>query len=90
MADSQILDRAYHYLVSQVVKTGQAHYSALATGLGCTTEEGRQLVYDLAEAVPSGIRLNPGTAWITPLTPFSLLPTPFRIPVDRQQKWFGI
>ena len=90
MTDTQVLDKAYHFLVNHVVETGQAHYSDLATGLGCSTEDGRQLVHDLAEAVPSGIRLNPGTDWIATLTPFSLIPTPFRFTVDGQQKWFGI
>ena len=50
MADTQTLDKAYHVLVSHVVETGQAHYSDLATGLGCSMEEARQLLHDLAEA----------------------------------------
>ena len=50
MADTQTLDKAYHVLVSHVVETGQAHYSDLATGLGCSMEEARQLLHDLSLA----------------------------------------
>ena len=85
MADTQTLDKAYHVLVSHVVETGQAHYSDLATGL-----EARQLLHDLVETAPFGIRLNPETDFIATFTPFSLIPTPCRITVDGQQKWFGI
>jgi hypothetical protein len=42
------------------------------------------------EAAPFGIRLNPETDFIATFTPFSLIPTPCRITVDGQQKWFGI
>ena len=90
MADTQTLDKAYHVLVSHVVETGQAHYSDLATGLGCSMEEARRLLHDLSKAVPTGIRLIPKTDFIATFTPFSLIPTPCRITVDGQQKWFGI
>ena len=90
MADTQTLDKAYHVIISSMVDTGQApHYSELATALGCSTEDGRQLVHDLAEAGPASIRLNPNTDWIVTVPPFSAIPTPYRITVDGQQKWFG-
>lgn len=46
MADTQVLDKAYNVLISRLVETGQAPYdSELATGLGCSIEEGRQIVH---------------------------------------------
>ena len=90
MADTQTLDKAYRVIMSSLVETGQApHYSELATALGCHIEEGRQIVHDLAGAASASIRLNPDTDWIATFSPFSLIPTPYRITVDGQQKWFG-
>ena len=66
-----------------------SHYSELATALGCNIEEGRQIVHDFAGAASASIRLNPDTDWIATFSPFSLIPTPYRITVDGQQKWFG-
>ena len=46
MADTQVLDKAYQAIISRLVETGQAPYdSELATGLGCSIEEGRQIVH---------------------------------------------
>ena len=91
MADTQTLDKAYHVIISSLVDTGQApHYRELATGLGCSIDEGRQIVHDLAGAASASIRLNPDTDWIATVRPFSLIPTPFKISVDGEQKWFGV
>ena len=91
MADTHILDKAYHVIMSSLVETGQApHYSELATALGCPIEEGRQIVHDLAGGTGGAIRLNPDTDWIATVRPFSLITTPFKISVDGAQKWFGV
>ena len=91
MADTQPLDKAYHVIIRSLVDTGQApHYSELATALGCPIEEGRQIVHDLAGAASASIRLNPDTDWIATFSHFSLIPTPFKISVDGEQKWFGV
>ena len=91
MADTQTLDKAYHVNISSLVDTGQApHYSELASALGCPIEEGRQIVHDLAGGTGGAIRLNPDTDWIATVRPFSLIPTPFKISVDGEQKWFGV
>ena len=91
MADTQTLDKAFHVIMSRLIETGQApHYSELATALGCPIEEGRQIVHDLAGAASASIRLNPDTDWIATVRPFSLIPTPFKISVDGEQKWFGV
>ena len=91
MADAQTLGKAYHVIISSLVETGQApYYSGLARALGCPVEEGRRIVHDLARAPGSGIRLNPDTDWIATFSPFSVIPTPFKVSVDGEQKWFGV
>ena len=91
MADTQTLDKAYRFIISRLVETGQApHYSELATDLGCSTEDGRQIVHDLAAVAPAPIRMNPDSDWIATVGPFSLIPTQYRIAVEGQQKWFSV
>ena len=91
MSDAQTLDKAYHVIISSLVTTGQApHYSELATALGCSIEKGRQIVHDLAEGNGAAIRMNTDTDWIATVRPFSPIPTPFKISVDGEQKWFGV
>ncbi len=90
MADTVILDQAFHVIMNRLVETGQApHYSELAMVLGCSTEDGRQIFHDLAGVVGSPVRLHPDTDWMSTVPPLSLIPTPYRITVDGQQKWFG-
>ena len=90
MAEIATLDKAFQYIMSRLVETGQApHYSELATELGCPIEEGRQIVHDLAGAAGAPVRLNPDTDWIITVPPFSVIPTQYKITVEGQQKWFG-
>ena len=91
MADTGTLDKAFQIIMSRLVETGQApHYSELATDLGCSIEEGRQIVHDLAGVRPAPLRMNPDTDWIATVGPISLLPTQYRIAVEGQQKWFSV
>ena len=81
MADAQTLGKAYHVIISSLVETGQApHYSGLARALGCSIEEGRQIVHYLARAPGSMIRLNPDTDWIATFTHFRSYPLHSRSP----------
>ena len=90
MADTQTLDKAYQFIISRLVETGQGtHYTELSAGLGCSTEEGLQLLHDLEKVGPASIRLIPDTDWISTVPPLSLVPTQYRITVDGQQKWFS-
>jgi hypothetical protein len=51
-------------------------------------EEGRQTLRKLfSKGVPGW--LAPGTDLIASFAPFNNQPTPFRITIDGQQKWFG-
>lgn len=89
MAELALLDRAFHAIMQRFVHTGQApHYTELATELGLSMEEGRQLVYDLmAAGIPGWI--HPGTDYIASFPPFNNQPTQYRISVDGEQKWFA-
>ena len=76
-------------MLAQEMERLKSHYTELAAEMGCATEEGRQIVHDLAKAGPTSIRLNPDTDWISTVPPLSLIPTPYRITVDGQQKWYA-
>ena len=89
MAELAMLDKAFHNIMQRFVETGQApHYLELAADLDLSVEEGRQLVHDLVSRI-SGAWVHPGTDLIAAFSPFSNLPTHYRISVEGQQKWFG-
>lgn len=87
MADLKFLDRLFHYVMTRMIERGHApHYSEIARGLGCTTEQTRQGLHDLmATGFPGW--LHPGTDWIGTFPPLSNVPTQYRITVDGQQRW---
>ena len=89
MADVQVLDRAFRFIMSRMVDTGEApHYTELAAALACSVEEGRRTLRDLVQAgIPAW--LHPGTDYIVSFPPLNNLPTQYRITVDGQQKWFA-
>ncbi len=90
MTDSQVLARAYHALMKGFVETGRAlHYTELGRELGLTSEEARQVQEDLvASGLP--IWIHPGTDIISAMTPFSSIPTHYRVSVEGLQKWYAI
>jgi len=89
MADLKLLDKAFHNIMQRFVETGRApHYTELATDLGLSMEDGRQLLHDLIETgYPAW--LHPDTDYIVSFAPFNSLPTQYRIVIDGQQKWFA-
>ena len=90
MADPQILARAYHALMRGFVETGRAlHHTELARALSIPSEEARQVQKDLvASGLP--IWIHPDTDYISAMTPFSSIPTHYRISVEGVQKWYAI
>ena len=89
MADPNVLDHAFHLIMSQIVETGQApHYWDLAGPLRCSVGEARQVVLDIMATGYPGT-LYPGTDQIVWFPPLSSLPTQYRITVDGQQKWYA-
>ena len=84
-----ILDRTFHFIMKQMVKTGRApFYTDIAKELGVSIEEGRKALRDLfSEMIPAW--LSPGTDLIASFAPFNNLPTQYRITIEGEQKWFG-
>ncbi len=90
MIDARVLARAYHALMSGFVRTGRAlHYTELGRTLGVTPDQARQIQNDLvASGLP--IWIHPDTDSISAMSPFSSLPTNYRISVDGVQRWYAI
>ena len=89
MSESSQLDRTYSFIMKRMVETGQApFYTEIATELGVEVEEGRKALHAL---LGTGIAawVFPDTSYIASFSPFSNLPTQYRITIDGQQKWFG-
>ena len=83
------LDRTFHFIMKQMVETGQApHYTDIAKELEVSMEEGRKTLHDLFSAQIPGW-LFPNTDYIASLAPFNHQPTQFRVTIDGQQKWFA-
>jgi len=48
MSDTHVLDQTFHFIMKQMVATGQApHYTEIAAELGVAPEEGRQTMQTL-------------------------------------------
>jgi hypothetical protein len=89
MTEPSVLDRAYHFILRTFVETGRAPRSeALAAALGLEAEAGRALLHALmAQDILSW--LHPGTDEIAAFAPFHTQPTPYRISVRGEQRWFA-
>ena len=89
MSELNQLERTYYFVLNRFVETGQApFYTEIAAGLGFSVEEGRKALHDLF-GMGTATWLFPNTDYIASFSPFSNLPTQYRITVERQQKWFG-
>ena len=83
------LDRTYSFILERMVKTGQApFYTEIATELRVSPEEGRKALHALLK-MGMAAWVYPNTDYIVSFSPFSNLPTQYRITIDGQQKWFG-
>ncbi|MEN6466207.1 MAG: hypothetical protein ABFD62_13580 [Syntrophaceae bacterium] len=89
MADKKQLDRVYSFITRYMVDKGRApFYTEIAEELGLPPARGRQALHDLIETgVPAW--LFPNTDHISAFSPFSSLPTQYRITVGGEQKWYG-
>jgi len=89
MSELSQLDRTFFFILKRMVETGQApFYTEIAAELGVSVEEGRKAFHAL---FGSGIAawVFPNTDYIASLSPFSNLPTQYRITIEGKQKWFG-
>ena len=90
MADLEMLDKSYAFIINHFVDTGRApHYTALAKELDLSPEEGRQVLSDLMALEMPGTWLHPGTDNIASFAPFSDFTTQYEITIEGQQKWYG-
>jgi hypothetical protein len=87
MADTQRLDRTYHFILETFVKRGYApHYTEIAKVFSVQPEEGKKFLHELMDTkLP--IWLYPNTDLVASFAPFNNMPTQYRITVDGQQKW---
>lgn len=89
MTDVHELDRTFHFIMKWFIDRGWApHFTDIASGFSMSPQEGKALLHEL---LGTGIAawLFPNTDLLTSFAPFNSLPTPYRISVDGQQKWFG-
>lgn len=89
MSEPTQLDRAFSFIMKRMMKTGQApFYTEIAAELGVSVEEGRKALHALF-GMGTAAWVFPNTDYIASFSPFSNLPTQYRITIDGQQKWFG-
>lgn len=90
MADPHLLARAYHTIMSGFVRAGRApHYTELAEDLGLAPRDALQVQRELtASGLP--IWAYPDTDHVAAASPFSNLPTPYRVSVGGRQRWYAL
>ena len=89
MADPRLMDEAFQRLMRSLVESGRAlHYAELSTEMGCSVEEGCQLLLAVMQAYPIGW-LHPDTDYIASFPPLNSLPTQYRVTVRGEQRWFA-
>ncbi len=89
MNEATQLDKTFSFILKRMTETGQApFYTEIAAELGVSLEEGRKALHAL---FGTGIAawVFPNTDYIASFSPFSNLPTQYRITIDGEQKWFG-
>jgi hypothetical protein len=83
------MDKTFFFILKRMVATGQApFYTEIASELGVSVEEGRKALHAL---MGTGIAawVFPNTDYLASISPFSNIPTQYRITIAGQQKWFG-
>ena len=89
MADPSTMNKTFHFIMKQMVETGQApFYTEVAAELGVSVEEGRKALHELFSQMIPGW-LYPNTDHIASFAPFNHLPIQYRITIDGKRKWFG-
>ncbi len=89
MADSDQLDRTFHFIMQHFVGTGRApHFTDIAREFDVSPADGQRLLHDvMALGLPNW--LFPDTDLIVSFAPFNNLPTHYRVSVDGEQNWFA-
>ena len=89
-SDRKLLARAYHAIMLGFVRDGRApHYTELAVSLGLSPSQALAVQKQLTT---SGLPIwtHPDTDHIAAMSPFSNIPTPYRVSVDGEQKWYAL
>jgi hypothetical protein len=82
------LDAAYATIMATIVETGAApHYTEVASELGVSMDEGRDIVHRLMDLTPGWT--HPGTDYIASFPPFNNQPTQYRISIEGRHGWYG-
>ena len=90
MPATKHLDRLYHFIMETFIERGHApHYTDIAKAFSMTPDDGRELLHELMDKTKLPIWLYPDTDLIASFAPFHNLPTPYRITVDGEQRWFA-
>ena len=90
MTEPTLLDKTYSIIRDRFVDTGQApDYTQIAAELGLSPREGRQALRKLFSIRGFAGWLYPKVDTVVSMAPFNNLPTPYRITIDGEQKWFG-
>ncbi len=89
MSELSQLQRTYSFILKRMVDIGQApFYAEIASALGVSVEEGRKALHALL-GMGMAAWVFPNTDYIVSFSPFSNLPTQYRITIEGEQKWFG-
>jgi len=87
-SDTELLDRAYHSIMTSILETTQApHFAELAGTLDISPDAARDVTHELCAVTPGW--MHPGTDWLASFPPFNVQPTQYRITVDDRHGWFG-
>ena len=90
MSDTKHLNRVYHFIMKTFIEWGHApHYTDIAKAFFVSPDDGRKLLHELMDNTKLPIWLYPDTDLIASFAPFHNLPTPYRITVDGEQRWFA-
>jgi len=90
MADLPLLDKAYGIVMKSFMERGYAAtHVEVASAMGLSVEDGRQLYRELVNGGYHSAWLEEGTDYVVSFAPFNNLPTQYRITVDGEQKWCG-
>ena len=88
MSDTLLLDRAHAAIMAQIVETAEApHFTELASTLGVSLDEARDVVHKLVGVIPGWT--HPGTDYLASFPPFNLQPTQYRVSIDGQAGWYA-
>ena len=87
--EQTLVQRTYTSIMQHFVDTGRApHYAELARIMGVSPDEARDLQREAAQG-GVGCWFVQDTDYIESWAPFYNVPTPYRVTVNGEQKWYG-